>query len=99
VFGMSELTDWERHRLAALERHLADESPELAELLAGRRHRARRWPGAALIGWAMGVIGAVLLLCGSALQDTSVGMSGFVLLGLCWVPSWRARDAARHPHP
>ena len=95
---MSELTDGERHRLAALEQHLEAESPELAMLLAGpgRAHQGRR---AALTGWAMGVIGALLLLCGNALRDPSVSMSGFALVALCWMPAWRVQDAARNPSP
>ena len=95
---MSELTDGERHRLAALERLLTEEDPQLAALLTGR-NRAPRWRGAAVISWVMGCIGAVLLLSGSTLQDSSVSMSGFALLGLCWIPAWRARDAARNSPP
>ena len=90
VFAVSGLTDWERHRLADLERQLAQEDPELAARLSRPVDAHPSWarPGT---GWLMIVAGAVLLLCGTALNDASVTVTGVLVLSCCWVPFWRAR--------
>lgn len=91
---MSELTDWERDRLAALERQLSVEDPELAARLAGPvpplRSRA-----VARIAWAMIWVGAVLLPCGAALEDGSSVMVALLALAFGAAILWRARGAAR----
>jgi hypothetical protein len=98
VFGMSELTDWERHRLADLERQLGKDDPQLAALLTRPlRPGHPRVPSWA--GWALGVVGFVLLLCGSTLRDHSTMALGIGLLALCWVPGSLARTAARNARP
>ena len=87
---MSELTDWERHRLADLERQLAEQDPKLAALLT-HPVRAHRTGVTGRMGWVLGCVGIVLFLSGSTLRDGSVLALGLALLAVCWVPSWRAR--------
>ena len=67
---MSELTDWERDRLAALERQLSVEDPELAARLAGPV-RLLRPRAITRIAWALNWGGVVQLPCGAALQNGS----------------------------
>ena len=47
------------------------------------------------IGWWMIVVGAVLLLCGAALMEASITVSGVLVLSCCWVPVWRARHTVQ----
>jgi hypothetical protein len=96
VFAVSGLTDWERHRLADLERQLAQEDPELAARLSRPVNARTSWARRG-IGRLMIVVGAVLLLGGAALEDASVTGSGVLVLSCCWVPFWRARHTASHP--
>jgi hypothetical protein len=89
VFAMSGLTDWERHRLAGLERQLTHEDPRLAARLSGNQDAPPAW-ARRRTGWLMIVVGLVLTLSGSALRDDSVTLVGLVVLICCWVPFWRA---------
>jgi hypothetical protein len=98
VFAVSELTDWERHRLAGLERQLTDEDPQLAARLGGRLDAPPFW-ARRRTGWLMIVVGLVMTLGGSALKDASVTLSGLLVLGCSWVPFWRAGQAVPVPHP
>jgi hypothetical protein len=94
VFEVSELTDWERQRLSALEQQLSAEDPQLAARLAGPAP-ARRSRVMARIGWAMIWVGAVLLLCGGLLRDGSSTVLALLLLAGGPTTVWHARDAAR----
>jgi hypothetical protein len=98
VFAVSGLTDWERHRLAGLERQLTQEDPRLAARLQGRVDAPPSW-ARRRIGWLMIVAGVVLALCGSALKDPSVTLSGFLVLSFCWVPFWGVRHAGDRSGP
>ena len=91
---MGELTDWERDRLAALERHLSAEDPELAARLAGPVHPPQSRT-MARIAWAMIWIGAVLLPCGAVLDDGSSVSVAILLLACGPALLWRAREAAQ----
>ena len=81
---MTELTDWERRRLDALERQLAEEDPRLAARLT-RSARARRTPPRAEVRWAIFGVGAVLVLCGLILGFASTILMAVLLLSTCWV--------------
>jgi hypothetical protein len=96
VWVVSGLTDWERDRLAGLERQLAQDDPALVGRLGRPVERRPLW-ARRRIGWLMIVVGAVLLLGGGALNDASVGLSGVLVLGGCWVPFWGARHTAARP--
>ena len=88
---MSGPTDWERHRMADLERQLVQEDPELAALLSPPVDTHPFWARRG-IGWLMIVVGAVLLLCGANLEDASITVSGVLVLSVCWVPFWRDQE-------
>lgn len=95
---MSELTDWERDRLAALERHLSDEDPGLAARLAGPVH-ALPSRAMARIAWAMIWAGVVLLPSGVVLDDGASVLVAFLALSCGPALLWRARAAAREFAP
>jgi type VI protein secretion system component VasF len=84
VLSVTELTDWERRRLDALQRQLAEEDPRLAARLTASA-RARRTPPGAGVRWAMSGVGAVLLLCGLILGFASTILMAVLLLSTCWV--------------
>ncbi len=95
---MSELTDWERDRLAALERQLSVDDPELAARLAGAVHPAPS-RASARIAWAIIWAGMVLLPSGAVLEDGSSVLVALLALASGPALLWRARDAARAARP
>ena len=84
VISVTELTDWERRRLDALERQLAKEDPRLAARLTASVRTGRTPPGAT-VRWAMFGVGAVLLLCGLILGFATPIVMAVLLLSTCWV--------------
>jgi hypothetical protein len=98
VLAVSELTDWERDRLAALEQQLSVEDPELVARFAGP---VRPLPPRAMarIAWAMIWVGVVLLPCGAALEDRSSVLVALLALACGPVLLRRARGAAREEGP
>ena len=87
MFAVSGLTDWERLRLAGLERQLTEEDPRLAARLHGRTDAPPVW-ARRRTGWMMIVVGLVSILGGSVLKDGSTTMWGLLVLCFCWVPFW-----------
>ncbi|HEV7187427.1 MAG TPA: DUF3040 domain-containing protein [Blastococcus sp.] len=86
---MSGLTDWERDRLAGLERRLTEEDPRLAARLDGRKSAPPVW-ARRRTGWMLIVVALVLILGGSVLKDASTTLWGVLVLCCCWVPFWGA---------
>jgi hypothetical protein len=86
---VSGLTEWERDRLAGLERQFMGEGPGLAARLRGLVVGRPLWSRRGL-GWLLIVVGVVLVSGGSVLRDSSVTLTGFLVMGCCWVPFWRA---------
>lgn len=78
------MTSAEQQQLAAIERHLIDESPGLAHALTGGRHRdpadRRRW---ALAGMASALVSLVLLVVG-----IGVGVPALAVSSLCPVSTY-----------
>ena len=96
VLAVSELTDWERDRLAALEQQLSVEDPELVARFAGPVRPPLLPPRAmARIAWAMIWVGVVLLPCGAALEDGSSVLVALLALACGPVLLRRSRGAAR----
>ena len=81
---MTELTDWERRRLDALGRQLAEEDQRLAARLTGSV-RARRTPRRVEVRWAMSGVGVVVVLCGVILGFASTIVMAVLLLFICWL--------------
>jgi hypothetical protein len=98
VFAVSGLTDWERHRLAGLERGLTEEDPQLAARLDGGMDAPPAW-ARRRVGWMLILVGLVLVLGGSALKDPSTTLWGLLVLGCCWVPFWGAARTGSVPPP
>jgi hypothetical protein len=84
VIAVTELTDWERRRLDALELKLAEDDPRLAARLTGSPRAPRTPPGAG-VSWALFGVGAVLILCGLILGFASTILMAVLLLSTCWV--------------
>jgi hypothetical protein len=94
VSAVNELTDWERDRLAALERQLSDEEPELAARLAAQPHVP---PSRAMgrIAWALIWAGVVLLPSGAVLDDGASVLVAFLALICGAALLWHGRSAAQ----
>ncbi len=102
------LSEEELRLLEQMERALVAEDPKLASTMRGTtlRATARR---RALLGAVVFVVGVVVLMTGAVIQQTIVGIVGFVvMLGSAYVAlaSWRGQSRAADqpagqagPHP
>lgn len=94
------LSEEELRLLEQMERALVAEDPKFASALRGttlRRNARRR----SYIAAAVFLVGVVVLMTGAVMQQTVVGIVGFVvMLGSAYVAltSWRGQNSATPPH-